>query len=359
MSNQQTKIATQPWGNYQVLALKFFSIFFVLLIFPLDPKFYRFLFAGGWLDFHITDLLKIVSYLPSFFNEAFNEHNLGLNGFYSWWLIAAIAIAGVFVWNALKKNNLSLRNYDLVYHWLRVVLRYKLAFILIAYGSLKLYALQYPFPSLSNLYTHYGDFLPWKIWAHTIGVAPNYEAFLGGAEILAALLLLSRKTITFGAALTMGIHTNVLFSSFSYEMGNQVLATFVFLVALFIFAHDIPRIYSLLYLEKTTPAEQFSLTISERTKIPLKALAYALGFTIVLSAVLNMETNPYLVPKEKGLKNAYGFYNVKEFILNNDTIPYSRTNPDRWQNVVFEKWATVSIKTAEAVKLDSSLYLSD
>ena len=35
-------------------------------------------------------------------------------------------------------------------------------------------------------------------------------------------------------------------------------------------------------------------------------------------------------------------------------IPYSTTDPDRWQNVVFEKWSTLSIKTAKPIKIDNS-----
>src|SRR5690606_8452082 len=78
-----------------------------------------------------------------------------------------------------------------------------------------------------------------------------------------------------------------------------------------------------------------------------------------LSALFNYKDDPYLVPKQEGLKNAYGFYNVKEFIINQDTIPYSRTDTNRWQNVVFEKWATMSIKTAKPIKVDSTLYLTE
>ncbi len=54
------------------------------------------------------------------------------------------------------------------------------------------------------------------------------------------------------------------------------------------------------------------------------------------------------------MKNAYGFYNVREFRLNNRVIPYSTTDQDRWQDVVFEKWATASIKIARPIKIDRS-----
>ncbi len=358
MSNIQP-IVTQNRGSYQILALKFFTIFFAVLTVPLDYKFYAYLFSGSWFDFHITDLIRIVSYLPGFFNELNNEKYLGINGFGSWAVAIIVAIIGVFVWNLLeKRGNKRLSNYDSIYYWLRVVLRYKLAFILIAYGSIKVFPLQFPFPSISNLQTNYGDFLPWKIWYHTLGVTPNYVAFLGAVEIFAALLLFSRKTVVFGAGLILGVHTNVIFSSFSYQLGNQVLATYVFIVALFIFLHDVPRIYSLLYLEKPTKAETFIPKVSPQLQLVSKALFVVAGLVIYLSALFNYKHDPYLTPKAEGLQDAAGLYNVKEFVINKDTIPYSRTDTARWQNVVFESWATISIKTAKPVKIDSTLYLT-
>lgn len=343
----------------QQRAIKFFAIFFALLTIPLDYKFYAYLFSGDWLDFHITDLIRIVSYLPDFFNELNSESHLGLNGFYSWGLAILLALAGVLAWNTMeKKGARSLPSADKVYYWLRVLLRYKLAFILIAYGAIKAFPLQFPFPSLSNLHTNYGDFLPWKIWNHTVGVASNYEAFLGGVELLAGVLLLWNRTVTFGAALALGIVINVVFSSFAYDMGNQVIAVYAFVVALFLFLHDVPRLYSLLFREEPTLAEPDVSPASGQLRLVAKGLSAVLVLVIFLSALFNYKQDPYLIPKAKGLKNAFGFYNVKEFILNGDTIPYSRTDTNRWQNVVFEQWATISIKTAKPVKPDAKLYLT-
>ena len=346
-------------SNHQhTYALKFLVLFFALLTIPLDYKFYSYLFSGVWLDFHITDLIRISSYLPNFFNEVDTEAHLGFDGFYSWILVAGFAIIGVFIWNSLEKRRAGLWSTDVIYYWLRVVLRYKLAFILIAYGSIKAFPLQFPFPSLSNLHTNYGDFLPWKIWAHTVGIASNYEAFLGGLEILAGLFLLYRRTVTFGAALAIGIIVNVAFSSFAYDMGNQTLSVYSFVVALFLFAHDLPRLYVLLFKEEPTTAEQDPGYVSSHIALLAKGFSAALVLVIFLSALFNYKQDPYLIPKGAGLKGAYGFYNVKQFIINGDTIAYSRSDTSRWQNVVFETWSTISIKTAKPVKPDTRLYLT-
>jgi hypothetical protein len=45
---------------------------------------------------------------------------------------------------------------------------------------------------------------------------------------------------------------------------------------------------------------------------------------------------------------------VKEFRLNNRIIPYSKTDKNRWQDVIFEKWSTLTIKVNRPVKVDFS-----
>ena len=43
-----------------------------------------------------------------------------------------------------------------------------------------------------------------------------------------------------------------------------------------------------------------------------------------------------------------------EFKFKNQIIPYSTINSNRWQNVIFEKWDTASIRIARPVKIDET-----
>jgi len=40
--------------------------------------------------------------------------------------------------------------------------------------------------------------------------------------------------------------------------------------------------------------------------------------------------------------------------VNRDTLPYSKTDPQRWQDVVFEKWSTLTIRDNRPVVVDKS-----
>jgi hypothetical protein len=63
----------------------------------------------------------------------------------------------------------------------------------------------------------------------------------------------------------------------------------------------------------------------------------------------------YQYPQTAGLKDADGLYDVSEFKINSTALPYSATDTSRWKNVVFEKWATLSISTNKTVKIDSAV----
>jgi hypothetical protein len=341
--NNLTNSSSSGWKNYEKIAVRFFAIYFAIQVLPLDWKFYRELFSLQW---NVYDLFSLTKYEPQFFS---------LTGYGNWLVAAAIAAISTAVWVRVEKKEVS---YENLYYWLRVILRYRLAIGIIGYGFIKLFPLQIPYPSLSNLHTNYGDFFAWKIYFHTVGITQGYEIFLGAVEILAGILLFFRKTTTFGAGLIIGFVGNVLAANIAYDAGEQVYSAYLVVIAAFLFVYDVPRLYNLLANEKFTIANKFKPEFTEKwlanTRLALKS-AFVLFVVIYgITTYANYENDPYKIPKTAGLKNSYGFYNVREFIFNKDTIPYSTTDPNRWQNVVFEKWATVSIKVARPVKLDLS-----
>ena len=340
-----SKIPASQWKGYEKAALRFFFVYFVIQAVPLDWKFYRELFSVNWLYPDFYSLFSLSRYAPVFFS---------LSGFTNWIVAAFIALAATAAWSFTQRRE---PDYDNLLYWLRVILRYRLAIGIIAYGLIKLFPLQMPYPSLSNLHTNYGDFYPWKIYFNTIGVTQGYEVFLGAVEILAGVLLFFRKAVVFGTAIVLGLTGNVVAANFGYDAGEQVYSAYLVSIALFLFLYDGPRLFNLLIAGRLAIASKFN---PEFTTIGLKRLRVALRAFFVFAVLLlafttyaNYTNAPYKLPQTPGIKGTYGFYNVREFKLNNKTIPYSATDTDRWQNVVFEKWATISIKIAKPIKPDT------
>ena len=346
--------ALTEWKDWEKVLFRFFFIFFIVLIIPLDWKFYRDLFSINWGRLHFHDLFRLSRYQPQFLSEELIGH-WGLGSYANWGIIAVIAAIGAIVWGNLDKER---KEYNVLYYWLRVIVRYRLAISLITYGFIKLFPLQMPYPSLSNLLTNYGDYFAWKIYFQTVGIAPKYESFLGFVEILAALLIFNRKTVTFGVGLVFGFLGNVAVANGFYDIGEHVLSTYLVLLASFLFAYDIPKLWNMLFNERFTRANKLVPVFSDDTlrKLRLGFRSAFIAFVVLfgVKTYANYTSDPYKIPKTPGLSNAYGLYDVKEFVINKDTIPYSKTDPDRWQDVVFEKWSTLTIKQNRPVKIDFS-----
>jgi hypothetical protein len=343
----------KPWKNWEINLFRFFFIYFLIQIVPLDWKFYRDLFAINWTNIHFHELFTLSKYQPDIFSDKVADWRTG--SFLNWAVFAVIALVGTFIWARFDKER---KEYQVWYYWLRTIVRYRLAFLLITYGFIKFFPLQMPYPSLSNLLTNYGDYYAWKIYFHTVGIAPKYESFLGFVEILAAFLLFYRRTATFGAGLILGFLGNVAVANGFYDIGEQTLSTYIVLLAAFVFVWDVPRLVHLLLKEKPAFANKF---IPHFKYGSLKQLRQAIQVGFLLFVVLfayktydNYTHYPYKIPKTPGLSKSYGFYDVKHFVLNNDTVPYSKTDTNRWQDVVFEKWSTLTIKVNRPVIVDQS-----
>ena len=210
MSQSTSLHETSIWKPYEKVLLRFLIIYFALQIIPLDWKFYAELFSIPWGKLYYGDIFSLSKYLPRILS--------GGDNYLNWVIIAGIAAAGAFVWRSVEEKKKEQLNYDQLYYLFRVALRYRLALGVLTYGFLKLFLLQAPFPSISNLNTNYGDYTAWKIFTLSLGAAPVYEIFLGVVEILAGLLLLYRNTATIGEFIILCFAGNIFLSNLAYQL---------------------------------------------------------------------------------------------------------------------------------------------
>ena len=331
------------WTPAQKFLLRVFLIFFVIFTVPLDWKYFYDISHLEWEGFNYGVIFEITRYFP----RLLSDEPLLLDVI----LVLALAAGLSVVWSKLEKSE---PHWQQLYSILRILVRYRLAAVLFAYGFIKVFPIQSPFPSITLLNTSYGDLSAWKIFSLSLGIVPDYQAFLGGFEILAALLLLNRKTASIGAFIALLFLGNVAMSNLAYEGGEFVFSGVLTLFALFTFLHDWPKFYSLLFLRRKTVPEVYTDPIS-----PFKGLALKYAFILVFVGIygvlvyIGYEENLTKYPASKGIEGLAGVYDVSEFIVDGDTLPYGQPqNARRWTQVVFEKWATLAIETAEPVQVD-------
>jgi hypothetical protein len=339
--------ATTRKGN-EKFVFRIFFIYFLLQAVPLDWKYYRPVFSTDWAHLHYGAIFDLAHYSPSW--------SAGPQRFTDWIILLAIALVGSVIWTALEARRQKTPDYDTLYYWVRVIVRYRLAIGIIAYGFIKLFPLQAPYPSLSNLNTNYGDFTRWKLFSLSLGVVPNYESFLGLVEIIGGLLLFYRRSASVGAFIIVIFLGNVFMSNLAYGGGDDVYSLYLITLSLFVLSYDVQRLLNLLVWQKPATPNLYHPVWREKgqryARLALKTVF--IFFFVILYGFKTRFGEEYQFPTTKGLAGAAGLYNVSQFVVGKDTLAYSRTDSTRWQDVVFEKWATLSIRSNRPVVLDST-----
>ena len=120
--------------------------------------------------------------------------------------------------------------------FLRTVLCYYLAVQLALYGTDKVFGAQFYKPQPNILYTPFGmmtrDLLYWS----TMGSSYGYNLFLGSVELLAALLLLVRRTRLAGILLSTMVVMHIVAVNFSFDISVKLLSCFLAFICFLLLA---------------------------------------------------------------------------------------------------------------------------
>lgn len=349
----------QPWTEWQKILFRIAFVFFIAMSLPSDLSWYKNLASLDWLHLHYRDLYDVARFgsgLSLFGNRIFGST---LNGYATWIITLIFAVVAGGVWTAIVKfRKREQPNYELLYYWLRVVVRYRAGIGIIGFGFTKLMPTQLPYPSLGLLNTDFGDLTAQKIYWLSIGIVPWYEVFTGVVEVLAGALLFFRATTFWGAVLLFGALADIVYVNFAYDGGVHGYSSYFVLLAGLLLIYYVKDLYALLIQQRPVVPNYFAPVFQgwqQYTRIGLKTatIGIFLGLLFWLQWV-NFKYDPYKQPAQKGLNELRGNYVVSEFRLNGQLLPESPTDTVRWQQATFENWTTLTFKTAKPVELDLS-----
>jgi hypothetical protein len=359
VATERPAVVTE-WKNYQRILFRIAFIFFIAISMPNSPEWYRQLIHLDWTRLHYRDLYDIARFgsgINWFGNTIFGN---SLLGYANWIITLVVSIAGGLIWTLVaKQRKKEKKEYNSLYYWLRVVVRYRAGIGIIGFGFTKLLPTQLPYPSLGVLNTNFGDLTAQKLYWLSVGIVPWYEIFAGVVEVLAGALLFFRKTTSLGAILLFAALADIVYVNFAYEGGVHVYSSYFVLLAAFLLVNDVPAIYRLFILEKyTVPVNYYPalhLPWQKYTRFGLKTATIFI-FLVVLFylQLVNFIYDPYKQPSVAGVKTLRGNYNVTEFRLNNQVIPYSPVDSTRWQEATFEDWSTLTFRVNKPTALDLS-----
>ena len=270
---------------------------------------------------------------------------------YAWaqlWLYLAVALAAGLAWTALDWRRPA---YPRLLYWLRTLVRYWLASSALAYGVIKVFALQMPFPTLSQLATPLGDFLPMRLSWLFIGYSRPYQVFSGLVEVAAGLLLLRRSTVTLGLMVAAGAFLNVLLINLSYDVPVKLYASHLLLGCAVLLALDARRLFTFLVLNRAAPGTaayepHYTRPWQHRAARAAKLVTVLLFFG--LPVVTSWNNARSLAARPRG-PFPPGVYEVRRFARNGDTLPPLLADSLRWRDVIFDNAGQGSVNTADPV----------
>lgn len=344
------------WAIWKKVLFRFFFLYFLLFIAP-----------WTWLD-SIPGVAYVTQYwynVETWVVQNFNRYLLHVqaevapvfNGSgdtsFSWAVLYThliLALIGTMIWSIIdRKNN---NNYQLLDFWLRNFVRYYISLVAFTYGIIKLFALQMPFPNLSQLATPLGDYLPMRFSWMFIGYSFPYQFFSGLMETIVGILLLNRKTITVGALMGVGVFANVAMLNLSYDIPVKIYSLQLLVSCLFLVLNDWKRIVNFFFLNKATaPDTSYDLYFPKKWQRITRVVAKVLFIVLFVAYPFYDSWNRYNMVKNqvdlKPIKS--GIYDVKTFVRNHDTIPPSLTDTLYWKDIIFDKGGIGSVNTTDTL----------
>jgi hypothetical protein len=337
------------WPLWRKIAFRFTTIYLITYANPLE-----------W--FYSIPLLKELSELygktEKWLVELCNQHIFHIKdvlvptagsgdtsyGFAHLCYISLVAVIGTVLWSLIDSRR---KNYERGYYWLLIILRYYVALVSFRYGIIKVFALQMPFPSLSQLATPIGDLSPMRLAWFFIGYSQPYEVFSGLAECLAGALLLFRRTSTLGALVAVSVFLNVCMLNLSYNIVVKLFSIHLFVFSCILLVSDAKRLLNFFVLNRATaPVIVYQLPQKwmqiSRIILKIAFIAFFVGYATYDSYQSSL--TPFNVAPKKDLLTT-GIFDVATF----ETNGRMATDSLRWKNVIFDAYQAGSINTTDTL----------
>jgi hypothetical protein len=335
----QTSLTAPKWSSLEKTLFLFFFVYFALFILIQNNGAYPFWgfimeYPTEWLHTLIPWVGKNIlhiSYDITVFTNGSGDKTYDYVIVFS---IFLVAVASTFAWSLLDRER---TNYQKLYYWLTVAIRFYVGLMLISYGLVKVFKLQFPSPGLYRLTEAYGDSSPMGLAWTFLGFSKGYNLFMGIAEVLSVLLLF-RRTMIVGAIITLMAASNVMAVNYFYDVPVKILSTHLVLMTLFLLLHNAKELLSFFFTSQQIQlslieAPQFSNRWIRITGIVFKV--FLLGFSLGYGSIQASEAMKQY--GDKAQKGKYdGIYNVERFIYKRDTLQPLASDTIRWKQMALE-----------------------
>ncbi|MGB5943796.1 MAG: hypothetical protein WBG71_13015 [Leeuwenhoekiella sp.] len=326
------------WKPEQRLTFRFVFSYFLLFVF--------FTFFSGYLVKPIFWIGLRILKLKIEVHETVYSTGSGDTAFmFTTYFIALVAAVFTTVfWSFCDRKRQS---YNQLFYWFTLALRVFLILMMFQYGFEKVFKTQFRTATNLRLLQPLSEFSPMGLAWTYFGFSRAFNFIIGATEILAALLLIPRRTQTLGALTTFGVMLHVTVMNFIYDVPVKLFALHLTIFAGVLLATDLRRLGRIFILNRFVDRVAYYHPFGKREK------AFRLGRILMktlatLGLLCFFGFYGYRAERTKGDKQEkpllHGIWETTVFVRNGDTLPPLITDEYRWRYLVIDFDEKASVK---------------
>ncbi len=340
-----TTLMPTQWNTTQKLLFRFFAVYLLIYIFPFPLNFFA---EGMWnnigssfdpiMNWVAHNMLHLKQHIHADANNGSGDTSYY---YVQEYVFIVLTIIATLLWSVMDRKR---NNYTKLLYWVKVAVRYYLAFMLLEYGFSKFIGGQFPAPDLNRLMQPYGKSSPMGLAWTFLGFSKAFGWFMGISECAGALLMLFRRTTLFGACIATTVVTNIVMINFCYDVPVKIFSGHLLLMCLFVLTTEGSRFLNVFILNK--PAQPLDLSPVFQTR-KMKITHRVVKIIVVLAFVglpLFSNIQEAMAYNDDIKPPLYGIYQVKTFTRNNGVIPPLATDSTRWNKLIIQWEGSASIQ---------------
>jgi len=346
MSGSPNDTEQRYWPAATRFGFRFAFVYLILynLPFPLNyvPGAYRVLSwyelvlhkAVPWVGAHVLRLNTPITNFSGASGDKRYDYVLMLC-----FLVTALAVS--IAWSFADRKR---TNYEVMYAWLRVYVRFALGAALVRYGSAKLFPSQFPRPAFFTLTEPFGQASPMGLLWTFMGASRPYTIFAGAAEFASGVLLFVPWTEGLGAILGAAVMSNVVALNFCYDVPAKLYSLHLLLMCLFVGWSAIMGVLSLLVLKRAQPTTDIPVFAQHSWNKGFLAIQAILGLILALTNLNNGYKQTTAAQNSMATLPFGGFWTVDELKVDGDTSNSPTSEVPRWTQFVLDSHYTVLLQ---------------
>lgn len=312
---------------------RLWSTLWVVLCFIALPVSFQFLpNSGNWLSNILLPLTQPLSLILFATDVRYTYHLSDSAAIYSTALVLLFCslVLTIVISRFLKRHRFKIQT--VLYY----SLLYFVIFYLLRYGLDKWIGNQFYTPASNTLHTPLGQLSKDILFWSSMGTSHQYNLFMAGSELMAAILLIFRRTRFFGLLISLGVLVNVFAINIGFDISVKYLSGLLVIGTGILLSYHLDQLYLLFRsnLQSTSLLLHFQHT---KRSLVLKSIILALICTELMASFwstgsVRSSGHSYLVTSCKGHSNVLNLSQLRRIHIHPQGYLITETDDQQFKS---------------------------